>query len=130
MAVEEKFVTEQLKELADFRKWHNKSEIDFLPRFLVPDEKILGLTGALYRDHKWLVTVTRKRIIFLRRKLMEGITDQLLLEDIGSVIAETGFLFGRIIIGTRHGETVEISSVMKKDALLLTAMIEREISSD
>ncbi|MBN1333440.1 MAG: PH domain-containing protein [Synergistales bacterium] len=129
MAVAEKIVAEQLKALPDFRKWNNKGEIAFLPRILEPDEKILGLTAALYRDHKWLVTVTDKRIIFLRRKLMEGITDQLLMEGIESVKSETGFLFGRIIIGTRKGETLEINSVMKKDALLLTAMIEKEIIS-
>ena len=127
MAVSEKTVAEQIAGLTDCRKWNNKREIAFLPRIIQPEETILGLTSALFREHKWLVTVTDRRIIFLRQKLMEGIQDEIALTDLERVESRTGFLFGEILLLTTRGENLAIGSVMKKDVQLITSIISRQL---
>jgi len=123
MAVSEDTVAEQIARLTDCRKWTSKREIFFLPRIIQPEETILGLTSALFREHKWLVTVTDRRIIFLRQKLMEGIQDEIALSDLEKVESRTGLLFGEIHLLTTRGESLTIGSIMKKDVQSLTSII-------
>lgn len=130
MAITERHLAEQLNNIPEFRKWKNKNETGFLPEILDPSEKVLAVTSALYREHKWLITVTDSRIIFLRRKFMEGIIDQISLEEIDSVSLKTGFLFGELLLASKKGKSLKITSVMKKDATLINDIIKREIADN
>jgi len=116
MPVSDNVISDQIKELKDFRNWQNRPEISFLPKIVDEGEKISAITVGLYIESKWLLTLTDRRIILIHRKFLEALSDEILLKDICSLTLKKGLLFSRMDFLTKDDRELTIESIMKKDA--------------
>lgn len=118
MTIDESSLRNQILELKDFRKWANKNELLFLPQLMENTEKIKAVTSVLYIERKWLLVITDKKLIFLYRKIMNGIQETVPVSAIESFTCKTGIMFARLTIQT-DTKTMVLDSILKKEALLI-----------
>lgn len=124
MPIDESSIRGQILKLKDFRRWSNKNELNFLPQLMEEDEIVKALTSVLYKERKWLMVLTDRKVIFIYRKMIDGIQESIPLSEIVSVSCETGMMFARLILQTDKKE-MDLESILKKDALII-----RELLSD
>lgn len=122
MPIDESSIRGQILKLKDFRRWSNKNELTFLPQLMVEEEIIKALTSVLYNERKWLMVLTDRKVIFLYRKMIDGIQESIPLSDIVSVSCETGLMFARLILQTDKKE-MNLDSILKKDALVIKELL-------
>ncbi|MDR1086109.1 MAG: PH domain-containing protein [Deltaproteobacteria bacterium] len=95
----------------------------YLPKILLPEESILGLTRGLIKIRPWLLVITDLRVIFLGTGLFYGI--KLLdipLSHIRLVFHRLGLFWGEIIFDC--GETrTRIGYIRKKNMPGLMAIL-------
>ena len=122
MPIDESSIRGQILKLKDFRRWSNKNELIFLPQLMEEEEIVKGLTSVLYKERKWLMILTDRKVIFLYRKMIDGIQESISLSDIVSVSCETGLMFARLILRTDKKE-MNLESILKKDALIIKDLL-------
>lgn len=104
MPVDKRIVDQQIANLGDFDKWFTKKERNYLHQVMTPGETIYAMTSGLLDGNTWLITVTDKRVLFLDKGMIYGLTQMdLPLAHISAVSHTTGILFGKIEVSTSGG---------------------------
>jgi|GEM_PF-1686817 len=128
MPVDESSVREQIWNLEKFRKWSRKNELVFLPQMMEDGENIMGLTSVLYKERKWLLVVTDRKLILLYRKLVDGYEKTLPIAHVISASCEAGLMFAKLVIVTKK-DRITFDSVIKGDAIairdILSELVEK-----
>ncbi len=122
MPVDESSIRGQILRLKDFRRWSNKTELNFLPQLMEGEEIVKALTSVLYKERKWLMVLTDRKVIFLYRKIIDGIQETIPLSEIVSVSCETGLMFARLILQTDE-KKMNLDSILKKDAQIIKELL-------
>ncbi len=122
MPIDESSIRGQILRLKDFRRWSNKTELNFLPQLMEGEEIVKALTSVLYKERKWLMVLTDRKVIFLYRKIIDGFQETIPLSEIVSVSCETSFMFARLILQTDEKE-MNLDSILKKDAQIIKELL-------
>ncbi|WP_340617186.1 PH domain-containing protein [Xenorhabdus entomophaga] len=102
-----------------------KKEFFHLPHILSENEAPLAIASGMMDGNTWLITLTNKRVIFLDKGMIFGVTQvDINLEDIASVGGKTGIIMGEIIIST-SGQNYKISSVLKSAVIPFTNLVNK-----
>jgi hypothetical protein len=105
-----------------------KSDIKALPEVLTPDETFLNLIPGLFRDRNGILVLTNKRLIFVHKKLIVGITvESFYLNKVTLIQYNTGLMMADIIISTA-GSQEKIKQVAKRTVKDFCAMSMDEIT--
>lgn len=106
-------VKAQIKALPHKYIFYTQREINYLPKILTDDERILALTSGYYGSSTVLLVCTSRRLLFVDKGLIMGIkVKQLNLDRIMSIDSAYIILFGTIHIN--DGAAVyEIKMVLK-----------------
>lgn len=109
-----KEIKQQIEALGATSDFGTKKEIASLPDVLSPDERIKGLTSGMLDGNTWLITCTNKRVIFLDKGMLYGLSQkEIPLEKINSISYTTGMLLGGISIWDGAAKT-EIQNIHKQ----------------
>ncbi len=115
MSKEEK-IKEQVKKLDGVSKFLSLREIKELPNILWEDESVENLAQGIYSNGNGLLVATNKRILFVNKGLIWGLTvEDFSYDKISSIEYNTGLIFGKIIIYT-SGNKATIDQIEKKKA--------------
>lgn len=122
-------IQDQLKKLDGVSAFLAKKEIKELPNILWHDEEVKGLIQGFYSNGNGLLVGTNKRLIFINKKLLGGITVEDFPNDkISSIQYETGLMFGKITIFTSGNKAV-IEQTDKKQARVFCDEARERISN-
>lgn len=116
------------KEIGD-DQFFTKKELNYLPEVLRDGEQILAFTSGLMDGNTWLITLTDRRVIFLDKGMIYGLTQSVIdLDKINAVSGSTGIFFGKISIEDGASERV-IENVWKKTVKVFTNKIQDAIEA-
>lgn len=95
----------------DLDSFGTKKELAVLPKYLEPDEVVLGLTSGIMKQtstsnntdwgaNTWLVVLTHRRFLFLDHAMLTSSVDtqSVRLDKVQAVSGSLGFIFGKIQI--------------------------------
>lgn len=103
----------QVKSLPDSYIFYTRKEINYLPKILAADEKILALTSGFMQNRTWLAVCTDKRILFIDRGFFFGVKQiQVNLDRLQAIESDISLFFGSIRI-IDAGSSMEISMVLR-----------------
>lgn len=110
-------------------QFFTKKELRHLPSVLADGEQVLAFSSGLMGGNTWLITLTDRRIIFLDKGLIYGLKQVSIdLDKVNAVSAETGILFGKILI--QDGATQRmIESVLKRTVVAFTNKVRDAIEA-
>ena len=97
------------KEIGD-DQFFTKKELNYLPEILSDGEQILAFTSGLMDGNTWLLTLTDRRIIFLDKGIIYGLSQAIIdLDKVNSISFKTGLFFAEIVSGSESKKyTVDI----------------------
>lgn len=101
-----------------------KSESRYLPRLIHEDETIKGVVYGRVEAGSAMLIATDKRILFIDRKPLFAISDELTYEVVIGIGCDTQAAFAHITLHTRLGD-YQVRYVNKKAAKIFTAYIEQ-----
>ena len=117
------------KEIGD-DQFFTKKELHHLPEVLSDNEQVLAFTSGLMDNNTWLITLTNKRIIFLDKGMIYGLTQVSIdLDKINSVSGQTGLIFGKIMITDGATHRI-IENVWKKTVTAFTNKVQKAIEAN
>lgn len=116
MAVDKKYIEEQLKKIDSKRRLGVGKELKHLHEVINEGENILGHTRGFYDGNTWLICVTNRRLLFLDKGMLSfGMkSTEIPLDSVGSVNYETKMMGGNITI-TAAGMDKHIGKMRKQD---------------
>ena len=90
-------VWQQINALPDRFIFYTRKEINYLPKILVADERILALTSGFRNNRTWLCVCTNRRMIFLDRGMIWGLRQvQMNLDRVQAIESRYTIFFGSI----------------------------------
>ena len=90
-------VWQQINALPDRFIFYTRKEINYLPKILVADERILALTSGFRNNRTWLCVCTNRRLIFLDRGMFWGLRQvQMNLDRVQAIESRFTIFFGSI----------------------------------
>ncbi|MCP9267815.1 PH domain-containing protein [Xenorhabdus sp. XENO-1] len=102
-----------------------KKEFFHLPKILGANETPLAIASGFMDGNTWLITLTNKRVIFLDKGMLFGVTQvDINLDDVASVAGKTGLIFGEITISTT-AQNFTISNVLKATVIPFTNLVNK-----
>ncbi len=108
-----KDIKEQIKNLPHKYIFYTKREINYLPKILAEDEKILALTSGYHGNTTMLLVCTNRRLLFVDKGMFFGLkVKQLNLDRIQSIDSSYIIVFGNIKIWDAAA-AYDISLVLK-----------------
>lgn len=106
-------VKAQIKALPHKYIFYTQREINYLPKILTDDERILALTSGYYGTSTVLLVCTNRRLLFVDKNLIVGIkVKQLNLDRIMAIDSSYVIFFGSLQIND-GAATYEIKMVLK-----------------
>ena len=103
----------QVKELPNRYIFYTRKEINYLPKILADDEKILAITSGFMLNRTWLAACTDKRILFVDRGFFFGVRQiQINLDRLQTIESDIGLIFGNIRV-VDAGSAMEIGMVLR-----------------
>lgn len=107
-------VQDQISHLSTAGKLLGHKEIKELPNILWEDEKIEKIVQGLYEKKNGILVATNKRLIFIDKGLIYGLTvEDFPYDKISSIQYKTGLIFGELTIFA-SGNKADIQQVEKK----------------
>jgi hypothetical protein len=86
------------KEIGD-DQFFTKKELYHLPKVLADGEQVIAFSSGFMDGHTWLIALTDRRIIFLDKGMIYGLTQTSIdLDKVNAVGGKTGILYGTITI--------------------------------
>lgn len=108
-----KEVKEQIKALPHKYIFYTKREINYLPKILADDERVLALTSGYHGTRTVLLVCTNRRLLFIDKGMFFGVkVKQLNLDRIQSLDSSYLIVFGSIRIWD-GAASYEISMILK-----------------
>ena len=103
----------QVKALPHTYIFYTRKEVNYLPKILADNEKILAVTSGFMANRTWLAVCTDKRILFLDRGFFFGVKQiQVNLDRLQAIESDISLFFGSIRI-IDAGSAMEISMVLR-----------------
>lgn len=94
--------------------WGTKKEVKELTNIISDDEVITYATSGVYEGHTWLVVSTSKRIIFLDKGMLFGVSQiEIPLSKVNAVKYRKGLFVGEIEIWD-GASMFKVKNVLKK----------------
>lgn len=122
-------IKSQISSLDGFSAFLGRKEIKELPNILWQDENIENIVQGHYKDGNGILVATNKRLVFVNKGLLWGLTvEDFAYDKISSTQYETGLLFGDLTIYTSGNKAV-ISQIDKKQARLFGDWLRNKLSS-
>ena len=116
------------KEIGD-DQFFTKKELNYLPEILSDGEQILAFTSGLMDGNTWLLTLTDRRIIFLDKGIIYGLSQAIIdLDKVNSISFKTGLFFAEIVV-TDGAVQRKIENVWKKTAKAFTNKVQAAIEA-
>jgi hypothetical protein len=117
-------------EMPSYNRMFVKGELKELAKIMSEEEVVLDMLQGNYKDKQGLLVATSRRIIFIHKGIMWGMT----LQDFGyklitTVEFRTGLIDGRLVI-MASGNSEEIKNVMPKNRTKQFAEIVRNKLSE
>ena len=110
-------------------QFFTKKELHYLPEVLAENEQVLAFTSGLMDGNTWLITLTDRRIIFLDKGLIYGLSQAVIdLDKVNSISFETGMMFASIAV-TDGAVQRQIKNVWKKTAKEFTNRVQKAIEA-
>lgn len=103
----------QIKALPHKYIFYTKREINYLPKIMADDEKIMALTSGYHGKRTMLLVCTNRRLLFVDKGMIIGVkVKQLNLDRIQSIDSSYIIVFGTIRIWD-GAASYEISMILK-----------------
>ncbi|MDR1276400.1 MAG: PH domain-containing protein [Candidatus Accumulibacter sp.] len=110
-------------------QFFTKKELNHLPEILLQGEQVLAFSSGFMNGNTWLVALTDRRIIFLDKGLIFGLTQETVdLDKINTVSGETGLILGKIAIQDGAIQRI-IDNVPKRSVLPFTNRVRDAIEA-
>lgn len=113
----------------DDSQFFTKKELHHLPEVLAESEQVLAFSSGFMNNNTWLITLTDRRILFLDKGLIYGLTQLSIdLDKVNTISGETGLIFGSMMI-TDGAQNYLIKNVWKKTVKTFTNMAQHAIDA-
>lgn len=110
----------QIAREANDDQFFTRKELWHLPKILDDKEQVLSFSSGMMDGNTWLIALTDRRVIFLNKGLIYGLTQASIdLDKINAVSGKTGIIFGTISIEDAAKERV-ITMVPKMSVVAFT----------
>lgn len=122
-------IWEQVKALPNSYVFYTRKEINYLPKVLADDEKILALTSGFMQNRTWLAVCTDKRILFIDRGFFFGVRQiQINLDRLQTIESDIGLVFGTIRI-IDAGSAMSIGMVLRSSIAPFVRTVQEAMDS-
>lgn len=129
MPVGKNIVDAQLNKFGRFNKWISSPECGHLHEVIEPDEEIKAMSGGYFEGQSWLIAITNRRLLFLKKSFKDGLMQsQLRFQEIKEVSHFSGFRYGQLDFKTISGEK-KIDMIDKKDVDLISRLITEQLAN-
>jgi hypothetical protein len=106
-------IWKQVKALPHTYIFYTRKEINYLPKVLGDDERILALTSGYMQNRTWLTVCTDRRILFIDRGMFFGVRQvQINLDRLQTIESDIGLVFGSIRV-VDAGSAMSIGLVLR-----------------
>lgn len=121
-------IEQKIKETGSVINFLVKMDINSIPGILSNDETFLNVIQGIYNKRNGILVCTDKRLIFIHKKLIGGITvEDFPLSKINSIQYSTGLINGEIQIFAA-GNTAYITQVNKANTKTFCEQVKQMIA--